>query len=183
MIVPALGRHLYVCALREVQPILDRDKAFWHIVSIRTPMSPPAARFRWALDVLPLVFDDIETAGTPEAEGLRPVQVEDLKKVFAFLDERPGKPMLIHCRAGVSRSTGLALLLIARGMIQRGDPDVTTAAVDQLLALRPHAVPNCRILELGLAQCMPADRAREVMVTMSNHPQLIQNRFINPNRE
>ncbi|MCB1103020.1 MAG: hypothetical protein KDL10_11685, partial [Kiritimatiellae bacterium] len=68
-------------------------------------------------------------------------------------------------------------------MLQRGDPDVPTAAVDQLLDLRPHGLPNCRILELGLAQCMPADRAREVMVTMSNHPQLIQNRFINPNRE
>lgn len=178
MKITCLDRHLYVCAQREVQPILDRDKTFWNIISIREPCTPPP-RFRGAKDVLSLVFEDVDT---DTDEGGRAVHAEDIEKAFTFVDERPSEPILLHCRFGLSRSTALALLLIARGMIERGESEVETAAVEQLLALRPHAVPNCRVLELGLSRIMPEEAARVMMVAMANHPRLAENRFIKPNR-
>jgi predicted protein tyrosine phosphatase len=53
--------------------------------------------------------------------------------------------LLVHCHAGVSRSTAAAILLLAQYEPARSAQDV----VGQVIRLRPRAWPNLRIVELG----------------------------------
>lgn len=45
---------------------------------------------------------------------------EHLRAIFRFADSIPAQPMLVHCQAGGSRSTAVALALIVRGMYSDG---------------------------------------------------------------
>jgi predicted protein tyrosine phosphatase len=56
--------------------------------------------------------------------------------------------LLIHCHAGVSRSTASMALILAQAL-----PDVTASRIfEEMLRIRPQAWPNLRILELGDVQ-------------------------------
>ena len=56
--------------------------------------------------------------------------------------------LLIHCHAGVSRSTASMTLILAQAL-----PDVTASRIfEEILRIRPQAWPNLRILELGDVQ-------------------------------
>jgi predicted protein tyrosine phosphatase len=67
------------------------------------------------------------------------------RDVAAARDERPGSHLLVHCHAGVSRSTAAAILILAQ---QRPDRRADEA-VAEIARLRPRAWPNLRIIELG----------------------------------
>jgi predicted protein tyrosine phosphatase len=53
--------------------------------------------------------------------------------------------LLVHCHAGVSRSTASAILLLAQSEPHRPAHDI----VGQVIRLRPRAWPNLRIIEIG----------------------------------
>jgi predicted protein tyrosine phosphatase len=53
--------------------------------------------------------------------------------------------LLIHCHAGVSRSTAAATLVLAQTRLDRPADEV----LREIVRLRPRAWPNLRILELG----------------------------------
>lgn len=53
--------------------------------------------------------------------------------------------LLIHCHAGVSRSTAAAILVLA----QRRPDRPADEALREVIRLRPRAWPNLRIIELG----------------------------------
>ncbi len=56
--------------------------------------------------------------------------------------------LLIHCHAGVSRSTASMALILAQAL-----PDVAASRIfAEILRIRPQAWPNLRILELGDVQ-------------------------------
>jgi predicted protein tyrosine phosphatase len=60
-------------------------------------------------------------------------------------EPRADAHLLVHCHAGVSRSTASMALLLAQAM-----PEVSGARIfDEILQIRPPAWPNLRILELG----------------------------------
>ena len=65
--------------------------------------------------------------------------------------------LLVHCHAGVSRSTASLALIVAQAL-----PDAAAAAIfEHILHIRPQAWPNLRILEhgdaaLGLGGALPA---------------------------
>jgi predicted protein tyrosine phosphatase len=67
-----------------------------------------------------------------------------IRQLIDFLQDWPGRaPLLVHCYAGISRSTAAAL--IAR-VVKSGN------ALDAALALRraaPHARPNSLIIDLA----------------------------------
>ncbi len=80
----------------------------------------------------------------------------DVELLLAFgrnLDEMPqrtgAKPgethLLVHCHAGLSRSTAAAILVLAQHEPLRSAHDV----VGQVIRLRPRAWPNLRIIEMG----------------------------------
>ena len=59
--------------------------------------------------------------------------------------EVPDTHLLIHCHAGVSRSTASAILLLAQHDPARAARDI----VGQVIRHRPRAWPNLRMVELG----------------------------------
>jgi predicted protein tyrosine phosphatase len=58
--------------------------------------------------------------------------------------DRPVR-LLVHCHAGVSRSTASAILLLAQRDAARDAGDI----VDEIVRRRPQAWPNLRIIEIG----------------------------------
>lgn len=72
----------------------------------------------------------------------------DVELLLAFardLDAAEETHLLIHCHAGVSRSTAAATLVLAQMWPKRRADDV----LGEVVRLRPRAWPNLRILELG----------------------------------
>jgi len=75
---------------------------------------------------------------------------EHVAQVLAFgrtlLDEpAPGAHLLVHCHAGISRSTASMILIVAQAR-----PQVPAEAiVQEIFRMRPKAWPNLRIIEMG----------------------------------
>jgi predicted protein tyrosine phosphatase len=72
----------------------------------------------------------------------------DVKRLLAIGPElvtTPQKHLLIHCHAGLSRSTASAVLLLAQAWPDRP----ARAAFEAVSNIRPGAWPNLRMLEIG----------------------------------
>jgi predicted protein tyrosine phosphatase len=71
----------------------------------------------------------------------------DVELLLAFTRDlgASGTHLLIHCHAGVSRSTAAAALVLA----QRCPDQPADKVLEEVVRLRPRAWPNLRILELG----------------------------------
>src|SRR5205807_8825504 len=88
-------------------------------------------------------FDDV-VAEYPGFEACTPAHIA---KVLAFGDRvhaSPGSHVLVHCHAGVSRSTAAAAILMAQHA-----PGQEVAAFLKLLELRKHGWPNTRMVEFA----------------------------------
>ena len=76
--------------------------------------------------------------------------LEHVAQVLAFGRDMlagppPGAHLLVHCHAGVSRSTASMILIVARAR-----PEAPARAVAQeIFRIRPKAWPNLRIIEMG----------------------------------
>ncbi len=125
-----------------------------HVLSILDPGWPEPEPLRnFVLDRrLKLNFHDV-IESTP---GWIPPERWDVELLLAFgrnLSEMGrgastgagGTHLLVHCHAGVSRSTASAILLLAQRDPARAAQDV----VGQVIRLRPRAWPNLRIIEMG----------------------------------
>jgi predicted protein tyrosine phosphatase len=130
--IPELDEH---CAaeVTHILSILDPD---WS-----DPLSfatfPPHRR-------LALRFHDIIE---PTPYRLAPSR-DDVERLLAFgreLGEPAGNHLLVHCHAGVSRSTAAAALILAQAHPDRPAGE----ALDAVARIRPRAWPNLRILEFG----------------------------------
>ena len=129
-------------------PELDEHSAVGvtHILSILDPDwdDPPAFALFPPHRRLALRFNDIIE---PTPERLAPSR-EDVERLLAFgheLGAQAGNHLLVHCHAGVSRSTASAALILAQA-----HPDRSAAEVlDAVAQMRPRAWPNLRILEFG----------------------------------
>ena len=130
--IPELGEH---CAA-----------GVTHVLSILAPDWPDPEAFAEFTPHrrLLLRFNDIIE---PVPDGLAPSS-EDITRLLAFgreLDATADGHLLIHCHAGVSRSTAAAALILAQAEPARSARDV----LDAVTAIRPRAWPNLRILEIG----------------------------------
>jgi len=79
---------------------------------------------------------------------LGPNSPEDVERLLIFgreVSKTPEAHLLVHCRAGVSRSTAAAALIL----IQAHPEWPASAALDAVAAIRPRAWPNLLILEFG----------------------------------
>jgi predicted protein tyrosine phosphatase len=135
---------LTICGI----PELDEHCAagVTHVLSILDPdwPDPPAFAAFPPHHRLALRFNDIID---PRPDQLAPASA-DVARLLAFgrePDLTAGSHLLIHCHAGVSRSTAAAALILAQARPDRAAGEVL-AAVAQL---RPRAWPNLRILEFG----------------------------------
>ena len=130
--IPELGEH---CAA-----------GVTHILSILGPEWPEPDDFAAFAPHrrLTLRFDDI-IEPTP---GMLLPSRHDVERLLEFgreLSALPQAHLLVHCHAGVSRSTASAALILAQAHPERP----AAAALEAVARLRPRAWPNLRILELG----------------------------------
>jgi len=117
-----------------------------HVLSILDPEwpDPPAFAEFAPHHRLSLRFHDIIE---PVPGRLAPAR-EDVARLLAYGREvhvPAGSHLLVHCHAGVSRSTASAALILAQAHPERPAAE----ALEAVSRMRPRAWPNLRILELG----------------------------------
>jgi predicted protein tyrosine phosphatase len=124
-----------------------------HFHDVIEPLPGWTAPERWDVELLLAFGRDVAGAGASDT----------------------GASLLVHCHAGVSRSTAAAILILA----QRHADRPADEAVAQVARLRPRAWPNLRILELGDAalgrggEIVSAARAQYRRV-LAREPQLAE---------
>src|SRR5271157_4274506 len=104
-----------VCGLEELAGHADRQVS--HVLSILDPDQPEPEAFGGYGEHarLELKFHDI----IQETPGFEAPQVEHVEKMLAFgqdllRDPEPARHLLVHCHAGISRSTAAMTLLLAQ---------------------------------------------------------------------
>jgi predicted protein tyrosine phosphatase len=139
---PLLSYHLTICGLAELTGHAARGVS--HVLSILDPTWPEPEAFD-AYEVherVVLRFDDIVGA----RDGARAPAETD---VAAILDlgerlDHAASHLLIHCHAGISRSTAAAIILMARA-----NPGREREIFRELKRLRPKSWPNALMLEFA----------------------------------
>jgi predicted protein tyrosine phosphatase len=112
------------------------------VVSILEPAAPtPPELSALSAELLTLRFDDVIAPGG----GYRPPASEDIERLLAFdRDHHPNDALVIHCTAGISRSTAAFVILAAQRR-----PGDEAAAFTELRAIRPRAWPNSLMITLA----------------------------------
>jgi predicted protein tyrosine phosphatase len=96
---------------------------------------------------LELRFHDVIETDHPEAIAPQEAHILELLTFGRELRREPraNAHLLVHCHAGISRSTASMALLLAQAL-----PAVSGERIfDAILCIRPQAWPNLRILEIG----------------------------------
>jgi predicted protein tyrosine phosphatase len=130
---------LTVCGIDELDHHSGRGVT--HVLSILDPEWPEPQAFE---DFDPhfratLRFHD---AIEPDSGVVLP-QKSDVDAILAFgRDAGDVRHLLIHCHAGISRSTAAMLMLLAQAHAR----ETEAAIVERLLAIRPQAWPNSRMI-------------------------------------
>jgi predicted protein tyrosine phosphatase len=135
-----------VCGLDELAG--HRDARVSHVLSILDPEWPAPEVFGTfgEHEKLELRFHDVLEEG-PGRVAPKPIHVEQLLAFGRRLGREPATDahLLVHCHAGVSRSSASMALLIAQAM-----PDRSGEAIfADILRVRPQIWPNLRIVEMG----------------------------------
>jgi predicted protein tyrosine phosphatase len=135
-----------ICGIEELVGHCETGAS--HVLSILDPDHPvPQAFGRFGEhDKLELRFHDV----IEEDPGTMPPRAEDVAAILAFgrglVQEPPGQThLLVHCHAGVSRSTAAMALILAQAFPNLPGRDI----MQGVLRIRPQAWPNLRIIEIG----------------------------------
>ncbi|MGO9544220.1 MAG: tyrosine phosphatase family protein [Rhodomicrobium sp.] len=138
-----------VCGLEELASHADRQVS--HVLSILDPdMAEPEAFGAYGEHArLELKFHDIivETPGFLAPQPGHVAQILEFGRDI-LRDPENVRHLLVHCHAGISRSTASMALLLAQAQPELGAGDVLA----QVLHIREKAWPNLRILALGEEQ-------------------------------
>jgi predicted protein tyrosine phosphatase len=130
--IPELGEHC--------------EAGVTHVLSILDPLwpDPPAFADFAPHRRLALRFHDI----IEPVPGRFAPNREDVARLLAFgqeLGDAAPCHLLVHCHAGISRSTAATALILAQAHPERPARDI----FDAVSQIRPRAWPNLRILEFG----------------------------------
>ena len=130
---------IYVCGLSKIGETFERVGARRMITLINegTPVPLPDALHE--ADYLRLSMHDI---AEPQ-DGMVPPGVAHVSRLLAFAESWDrNEPMLVHCFAGISRSTASAYTIAAALNPQRDEQELAQT----LRQLSPSATPNPRII-------------------------------------
>ena len=178
MILAPLSRHLAVCSLAEVHGFLAFDPDFWNVISIGDT-TRARARFTRAKSIKHWWFDDAGAAAPGSGIVMSPDQAAD---IWRFVDSTGEEPLLIHCFAGLSRSTAVAAAIIARSLLQSGvqKADLGREIANRLLQIRPPAYPNGHVVQCMLRHHLPEPDARQIAAAIWEDDRIMENRFVRP---
>jgi predicted protein tyrosine phosphatase len=165
---PLLPYPVTICGLHELAG--HAPAGFSHVVSILDPDWPePEAFFAYRPHRrLLLRFDDIVT---PKA-GARAPSEQDVEVILALgesLDTAAAAQVLIHCHAGVSRSTAAAVILMARRSPGR-EADIFA----EIRRIRPKSWPNA--IMVAFADAM-LDSGGVLIAALKDHQRQIVREF------
>jgi predicted protein tyrosine phosphatase len=179
MILAPLTRHLAVCSLGDVQRFLDFDPDFWNVISIRDT-TRPRLQVRRAKSIQPWYFEDAEVV--EPGSGWIVMSADQAVEIWRFVDSTEEGALLVHCVAGLSRSTAVAAAIIARSLVLHGQPleDVGRETVDRLLQVRPPACPNGHVMLQMLRYSLPDSAAQRIALDIWEDDRIMQNRFVSP---
>ncbi len=131
------ANQIAICGLLEVEEVSASFGAT-HLLSLLEPgrkISRPESIAK--ANHLTLGFQD-----TWDQSLMLAPTIEHIERIDGWVDNQPADARLIvHCFAGVGRSPGTALGILAKSM----PPD---EAVDAVFKLRPQAVPNALVVRL-----------------------------------
>ncbi len=133
-----------ICGIEELPDHAERQVT--HVLSILDPEWPEPEAFGAYGEHrrLELRFHDIidEAPGT----GYDAPQPHHVTSLLDFA-RAAGAPshLLVHCHAGISRSTAAALLMMAQAAPDRDAVQIMA----EIVAMRPKAWPNLRMVEIG----------------------------------
>lgn len=131
-----------ICGIEELEG--HRATGASHVLSILDPDYPvPEAFGQYGEhERLELRFDDI----IDPVPGLIPPSAEHVASILAFGSRLgAGSNLIVHCHAGISRSTASMSLILAQAMPEQSAEGI----FGMVLGIREKAWPNLRIIELG----------------------------------
>ncbi|MCA3559406.1 MAG: tyrosine protein phosphatase [Aestuariivirga sp.] len=133
---------IIVGPLNKVQPLIDQHGAT-HVVTLLAPGTPHDAPQGIAPERhLKLYFHDI----VQPMDGHVPPRAADAGRLIAFFQDWDRKdPMLVHCWAGISRSTAAAFIALCMFRPQADEEELAF----ELRAASPSATPNRLIVSLA----------------------------------
>ena len=139
-----------VCGIEELAGHCDANVS--HVLSILDPEWPVPDAFGTFGEHAKLELRFHDVIDELNADMIAPQQehVADLLTFACGLLKEPRADvhLLVHCHAGVSRSTASMALILALTL-----PDLAANQIfEEVLRIRPQAWPNLRILELGDTQ-------------------------------
>lgn len=154
---------ILVCPLSRV-PELARDRKPSHVVSLLDPGTPFPALDLGEEHHLRLAVHDIEA----EVDGLDACCDARMRNLLGFIERWAGaEPILIHCYAGISRSTATAYITACAH-----NPDADEEEI--ALALRrasPTASPNRRFVALADAELGRSGRMQRAIEKIGRGPE------------
>ncbi len=170
---PLLPYRLSICGLGELPAFAGLGVS--HVVSILDPDWPDPAAFA---DYPPhsrvtYRFDDV----VQQIDGFAPPGIADIETLLALgerLVDEPVIHLLVHCHAGVSRSTAAAAILMAQHNAGREEE-----AFSALQMVRPRSWPNSRMvamadLLLGRGGALEAALRNHLAAVTRTHPDLAE---------
>lgn len=141
--MPLPDHKLTICGIPELPQ--HAAAGVTHVLSIIDTHEPrpTALDDYFEIDHELLRFDDV----VAEYAGFEACTPQHIRQVLAFGERAhavPGSHVLIHCHAGVSRSTAAAGILMAQHA-----PGCEEAAFLRILELRKHGWPNTRMVQFA----------------------------------
>jgi predicted protein tyrosine phosphatase len=128
-----------ICGLDEL--IGHQSRGVTHVLSILDPEWPDPEAFQ-AFDPHFRAVMRFHDAIEPDRDVLLP-QKGDVEAILTFgRDAAEAGGLLIHCHAGISRSTAATLMILAQAHPDEGEEGLA----DRLLQNRPQAWPNSRMI-------------------------------------
>lgn len=131
-----------ICGIEELEGHCATGAS--HVLSILDPDYPvPEAFGQYGEhERLELRFDDI----IDPVPGLIAPSADQVASILAFGSRlEPGANLIVHCHAGISRSTASMTLILAQAMPEQP----AEAILGTVLDIREKAWPNLRIIEMG----------------------------------
>lgn len=167
--------NLTVCGIEELPDHCEVGVS--HVLSILDPDYPPPPAFGSFGEHrrLELRFHDVIEDG----EALIAPGLADVETILAFGRDLLREPvttahLLVHCHAGISRSTAAMTLILAQARSDRSARE----AMAEVVRIRPRAWPNLRMIEygdslLGLEGSLIAAARERYREVIARRPELV----------